>query len=74
MSFRGAPARNASAMPSPVLMFALVVNGNTRPHPPVHRITASARIVSMRPVANSIATRPHTLPSSTSSVVANHSS
>ena len=34
----------------PVLMFALVVNGNTRPHPPVHTITASARIVSMRPV------------------------
>ena len=36
-------------MPSPFLMAALVVNGNTWPHPPVHRITARAVMASILP-------------------------
>ena len=61
-------------MPSPVLMLALVVNGKTRPQPPVQRTTAFAVIASIRPVISSIATTPCTRPSSTSSRVTNHSS
>jgi hypothetical protein len=61
-------------MPSPLLIAALVVNGKTLPHPPVHRITARAVIASIFPDARSIATTPCTRPSSTMSLVTNHSS
>ncbi len=70
MSFKGAPERYASAIPSPVLMAALVVNGKTRPAPPVHRITARAAIAWILPLEISIATQPCTWPSSISSLVA----
>lgn len=55
------------------LMLALVVNVNTAASARAHD-HGVGQIVSMRPVASSIATRPRTAPSSTSSVVANHSS
>ena len=42
MSFNGTPARYASAIPSPFLMLALVVNGKILPQPPVQRMTACA--------------------------------
>ena len=61
-------------MPSPFLMAALVVNGNTRPQPPVHRMTALAGMASIFPDIISIATTPWTRPSSTRSLVTNHSS
>ena len=61
-------------MPSPVLIEALVVNGKTRPPPPVHMITAFARIGFTWPVRSSIAVTPWQRPPSTSSLVANHSS
>src|SRR4029453_7904769 len=61
-------------MPSPVLMAALVVNGNTRPPPPVAITTDRPVIVSTRPDISSIATTPQTRPSSTSSRVTYHSS
>ena len=61
-------------MPSPVLMAAFVVNGNTRPQPPVARMTALPRIASIRPDISSSATTPQTRPSSTSSRVTCHSS
>src|SRR5437879_3210313 len=41
-------------MPSPFLMLALVVNGNTRPQPPVHRITALAVIAQPVPTGNRV--------------------
>ena len=74
MSLSAAPARYASAMPSPVLIDALVVNGNTLPQPPVQRMTARAVIASTRPEARSMATTPCTRPWSTRSLVTNHSS
>src|SRR3954447_18028778 len=74
MSLSGAPARYARAMPSPVLMLAFVVNGKTFPQPPVHRITDLAATAWIRPVISSMATTPCTRPSSTSSLVTNHSS
>jgi hypothetical protein len=74
MSLRGAPARYASAMPSPLLIAALVVKGNTLPQPPVHRMTARAVIASIFPDLRSIAITPWTRPSSTRSLVTNHSS
>jgi hypothetical protein len=55
-------------------MLALVVNGKTRPPPPVARMTALAPIASIRPDISSIATTPRTRPSSTSNRVAYHSS
>ncbi len=55
-------------------MLAFVVNGKTRPHPPVARMTALAVMGSIRPDISSMATTPHTRPSSTSSLVTNHSS
>ena len=61
-------------MPSPLLIEALVVNGKTRPPPPVHMITARALIARISPVRSSIATTPWQRPSSTSRRVANHSS
>ena len=61
-------------MPSPVLMFALVVKGKTLPQPPVASTTALAVIARTRPVLSSTATTPCTRPSSTSSRVTNHSS
>src|SRR6266540_1734673 len=61
-------------MPSPVLMFALVVNRKTRPQPPVASTTALAVIGSTRPVASSRSATPQTLPSSTSNRVTYHSS
>src|SRR5579864_9157049 len=64
MSLSGAPARYVSAIPSPVQIFALVVNGKTRPHPPVHTITAFAVIARTLPVRSSIPTTPHARPSS----------
>src|SRR5919112_872539 len=60
MSLRGAPARYASAMPSPVLMLAFVVNGKTLPQPPVQRITAFAATAWILPVISSTATTPCT--------------
>src|SRR5215213_3413403 len=74
MSLSGAPARYARAIPSPVLMLAFVVNGKTLPQPPVQRITAFAATAWILPVISSTATTPCTRPSSTSSLVANHSS
>ena len=61
-------------MPSPVLIAALVVNGKTRPPPPVHMITERARIAWISPVRISIAMTPWQRPFSTSRRVANHSS
>ena len=61
-------------MPSPVLIAALVVKGNTLPQPPVQRMTAFAVIASIRPDIRSIAITPCTRPSSTSRRVTNHSS
>ena len=58
MSLSGAPARYASAMPSPVLMLAFVVNGKTFPQPPVASTTALAVMAWIRPVVSSIATTP----------------
>ena len=55
-------------------MAAFVVNGNTRPPPPVAITTARAVIVSIAPDISSIATTPQTRPSSTSSRVTYHSS
>ena len=56
-------------MPSPFLMLALVVNGKTFPQPPVHSRTDLAKIVTILPVASSMATTPRQRPSSTSSFV-----
>src|SRR5271166_504079 len=53
---------------------AFVVKGKTRPQPPVHRITAFARIAWICPDISSMATTPCTRPSSTSILVTNHSS
>ena len=61
-------------MPSPLLIAAFVVNGKTFPHPPVQRMTAREVIASILPDFRSIATTPCTRPSSTSSLVTNHSS
>ena len=57
-SHKGAPARKARAIPSPFLIFALVVKGKTRPQPPVHRMTARAVMVSTFPDISSMATTP----------------
>jgi hypothetical protein len=61
-------------MPSPVLIAALVVNGNTRPAPPVQTMTALAVIARTLPSWRLSAPTPITVPPSTSSVVAYHSS
>ena len=61
-------------MPSPVLMAALVVNGKTRPPPPAQMMTALAVMALTVPSWTLMAVTPQTLPSSTSSWVANHSS
>ena len=45
-------------MPSPFLIAAFVVKGNTLPQPPVQRMTARAVIASMRPDFRSMATTP----------------
>ena len=74
MSLSDAPARYASAIPSPFLIAALVVKGKTLPQPPVQRITAPAVIASILPDIRSSATTPCTRPSSTRSLVTNHSS
>ena len=55
-------------------MLAFVVNGKTLPQPPVASTTDFAVIAWTRPVISSMATTPHTRPSSTSSRVTNHSS
>src|SRR5437667_2821963 len=54
----GAPAWKASAMPSPVLMLALVVKGKARPHPPVHKITLFAVMAWILPDISCSATTP----------------
>ena len=74
MSIMGAPARQASAMPSPVQMIALVEGSNTRPAPPAAMITALARMVCSSPVLMSSTTAPRTWPSSLIRDVTNHSS
>ena len=62
-------------MPSPFLMAAFVVKGNTLPQPPVQRMTARAVIASISAgLAGRCATTPCTRPSSTRSLVTNHSS
>jgi hypothetical protein len=55
-------------------MFALVVKGKILPQPPVQRMTALAVMAWMFPVASSMATTPWHRPSSTRSLVTNHSS
>jgi hypothetical protein len=61
-------------MPSPFLMFALVVKGKIFPHPPVHTMTALAVMARIWPVASSMATTPWQRPSSTNSLVTKDSS
>ena len=60
MSCSGMPARSAMAMPSPVLMSALVVVRYMRPAPPVAISVVRASITSGAPVSISIASAPST--------------
>ncbi len=62
------------AMPSPVLMPALVVKGNARPAPPVAMITAGATKTTVSPVLSSMATQPPQRPSATSRSTTKYSS
>ncbi len=74
MSASGAPARYASAMPSPVLITAFVLVRKTRPLPPVAKMTALAPIACNPPWIRSHATTPRQTPSSTINAVTYHSS
>ena len=55
------------AIPSPVLIAPLVVNGNAFPAPPVQMITDLPSTARTVPVRNSIAAHPRHRPSSSSS-------
>jgi len=74
MSFRGRPALKASAMPSPVTVWAYVVNPNIRPVPPVAMMSALPWKASSSPVVMSIAVNPANRPSAVWIEVTNVSS
>ena len=74
ISFKGTPAWYARAIPSPVLMAALVVKEKIRPRPPVHRITAFAEMHRTSESRRSIAATPEHRPSSSRSEVTKNSS